>query len=204
MYPKHYQGMANPLDLAEQDAYPADCEDGYGWEKLFGERMCKAFKEDYGVETRVARLFNTYGPHCEYEGERACAPAAICAKVARAKLTGADSIEIWGDGEQTRSFTFIDDCIRGILNVTNGDHADPVNLGSSELVSINQLVDAVEAVAGTRLKRVHKLDAPTGVRGRNSDNTEFRRRYGWEPSIKLSDGIEKTYRWIYDQIAGKA
>lgn len=187
--------------LKESDAYPADPEDGYGWEKLFSERMARHFREDFGFKTRIARYHNVYGPNGTYSGGREKAPAAMCRKVALIALGKADSLEIWGDGEQTRSFMYIDDCVRGTREILNGDFAEPVNLGSAELVTINQLADIVEDIAGVRAKRVYKLDAPQGVRGRNSDNTLFRSVYGWDPSIPLRDGLEKTYAWIFDQIA---
>jgi GDP-D-mannose 3',5'-epimerase len=187
--------------LREADAYPAMPEDGYGWEKLFSERMCRHFAEDFGLVTRVARYHNVYGPHGTYDGGREKAPAAICRKVALAKLSGGDGIEIWGSGGQTRSFTYIDDCIQGTLAIMGSDAITvPINLGSAEKVTINQLVDIVEAVAGTRLKRRYDLAAPKGVNGRNSDNTLIRERLGWEPSTPLRVGIERTYRWIYDEI----
>jgi nucleoside-diphosphate-sugar epimerase len=188
--------------LREEDAYPAMAEDGYGWEKLFSERMCRNFRDDYGIETRVARYHNVYGPHGTYDGGREKAPAAICRKVAAAVLGGYDEIEIWGDGEQTRSFMYIDDCLLGTTRIMESDILDPINLGSSELVSINQLVDIVERIAGVRLKRRYNLDAPKGVRGRNSDNTRILEHLSWEPSIPLSTGLEKTYAWIYDELAG--
>ena len=187
--------------LAEPDAYPAMPEDGYGWEKLFSERMCRHFAEDYGMATRVARYHNIYGPQGAYDGGREKAPAAICRKVASAVLAGDDTIEIWGDGEQTRSFTYIDDCVTGTQLIAASDVTEPLNLGSSEMVTINQLVDLVEQVAGVRLKRRHLLDAPQGVRGRSSDNTLIQERLGWEPTTSLADGIEATYRWIHDELA---
>jgi nucleoside-diphosphate-sugar epimerase len=186
--------------LREADAYPAMPEDGYGWEKLFSERMCRHFSEDFGLETRVARYHNVYGPHGTYDGGREKAPAAICRKVIQAKLSGDHTIEIWGDGEQTRSFMYVDDCIVGSTMLMESDVAEPLNLGSSELVSINELVSIVEGIAGVRLQRRYRLDAPQGVRGRNSDNTLIVRRLGWQPSIPLSTGLEKTYEWIYDQM----
>jgi nucleoside-diphosphate-sugar epimerase len=195
------QQDADVTALREEDAYPAMPEDGYGWEKLFSERMCRNFRDDYGIETRVARYHNVYGPHGTYDGGREKAPAAICRKVAWAKLTGGDEIEIWGDGEQTRSFMYIDDCLYGTTRIMESDILDPINLGSAELVTINQLVDAVEEVAGIRLKRRYNLDAPKGVRGRNSDNTRIRAELGWEPDTPLAAGIEKTYAWIYDELA---
>ncbi len=190
--------------LAEADAYPADPEDGYGWEKLFSERMARHFREDYGLETRVARYHNVYGPLGTWEGGREKAPAALSRKVAEVALGHSDGIEIWGDGEQSRSFMYIDDCVNGTMEILAGDNAEPVNLGSAELVTINQMVDILEEVAGVSVKRSYNLDAPQGVRGRNSDNTLFRETYGWEPSISLRDGLESTYGWIYDQLAGRA
>src|SRR5205809_5462087 len=186
--------------LKEDDAYPAMPEDGYGWEKLFSERMCRHFREDFGVATRIARFHNVYGPHGTYKGGREKAPAAICRKVIEAKLAGKHEIEIWGDGKQTRSFMYIDDCLKGIQAILNSDILEPINLGSNELVTINGLVDIVEEIAGVKLKRRYNLKAPKGVNGRNSDNTLIRKYLGWEPGIRLRDGMEKTYRWIYDQI----
>ena len=187
--------------LKEDDAYPAMPEDGYGWEKLFSERMCRHFREDFGLTTRVARYHNVYGPHGTYDSGREKAPAAICRKVIEAKLSGKHEIEIWGDGKQTRSFQWIDDCVKGTQMIMNGDYAEPLNLGSSELVTINQLVDLVEDIAGLKLKRRYNLLAPKGVNGRNSDNALIRRIFDWEPSTRLRDGLERTYRWIYDQLA---
>jgi GDP-D-mannose 3', 5'-epimerase len=190
--------------LREEDAYPALPEDGYGWEKLFSERMCRNFYDDFGLETRVVRYHNVYGPHGTYDGGREKAPAAICRKVAAAKLAGTNEIEIWGDGEQTRSFMYIDDCLYGTTRVMESEIREPVNLGSAELVSINQLVDIAEGIAGVRLKRRYVLDAPKGVRGRNSDNTRIRGYLGWEPSTPLVEGLEKTYAWIYDELSASA
>jgi nucleoside-diphosphate-sugar epimerase len=201
VYNIQLQQVSEVTALREEDAYPAMPEDGYGWEKLFSERMCRNFRDDYGIQTRVARYHNVYGPHGTYDGGREKAPAAICRKVAWAKLTGGDVIEIWGDGEQTRSFMYIDDCLYGTTRIMESDILDPINLGSAELVTINELVDAVEEVAGIRLKRRYDLAAPKGVRGRNSDNTRIRAELGWEPSTPLAVGIEKTYAWIYDELA---
>jgi GDP-D-mannose 3', 5'-epimerase len=187
--------------LREEDAYPAMPEDGYGWEKLFSERMCRHFREDFGLVSRVARFHNVYGPHGTWDGGREKAPAAICRKVIQAKLSGDHNIEIWGDGEQTRSFMYIDDCLHGIDLIFNSNVEDPLNLGSHELVSINQLVDMVEQIAGVRLHRSYNLNAPQGVRGRNSDNTLIKKHFCWEPNTALAAGLEKTYAWIYDQIA---
>jgi GDP-D-mannose 3', 5'-epimerase len=203
VYNGEKQKDPNVTALKEEDAYPALPEDGYGWEKLFGERMCRHFREDFGLETRVARYHNVYGPHGTYDGGREKAPAAICRKVIEAKLSGRHEIEIWGDGNQTRSFTYIDDCIVGTQMILNSDFVDPINLGSSELVSINQLVDIVEEIAGIKLKRTYNLSAPRGVNGRNSDNSLIRSHFHWEPSTKLRDGMELTYRWIYDQMVAR-
>lgn len=189
--------------LREDDAYPAMPEDGYGWEKLFSERMCRHFREDYGLETRVARYHNVYGPHGTWDGGREKAPAAICRKVLEAKLSGRHEIEIWGDGEQTRSFMYIDDCLHGTRTLLASDVVEPLNVGSDELVSINELVSIVENFAGITLKRNYKLDAPKGVRGRNSDNTLIRQKLGWAPSIRLEVGMEKTYRWIHDRMLAR-
>ena len=190
----------NVTALKEEDAYPGLPEDGYGWEKLFSERMCRHFREDFGVQTRVARYHNVYGPNGTYDGGREKAPAAVCRKVIQAKLSGNLAIEIWGDGHQTRSFMFIDDCVHGTQMLLNSEFIEPINIGSSEMVSINQLVDVVEDIAGVKLQRSYKLDAPKGVNGRNSDNTLIQKVFGWEPSIKLRAGLEQTYRWIYDEI----
>jgi len=190
----------NITSLKEEDAYPALAEDGYGWEKLFGERMCRHFYEDFGLETRVARYHNVYGPFGTWDGGREKAPAAICRKVIKAKITGNHEIEIWGDGNQTRSFMYIDDCIKGSTMLMESDFRDPINIGSSEKVTINQLVDIAEKIAGIKLKRKYKLDAPKGVNGRNSDNALILKQFNWEPSISLEIGLEKTYKWIYNQI----
>lgn len=189
--------------LKESDAYPAMAEDGYGWEKLFSERMCRHFREDFGLATRVARYHNVYGPHGTWEGGREKAPAAICRKVIHAKHRREPTIEIWGDGSQTRSFMYIDDCIRGTMAIASSEILEPINLGSSELVTVNQLVDIVEGIAGIELRRFYNLGAPKGVNGRNSDNTMIRRELGWEPSIRLREGMERTYRWIHDEYVRK-
>lgn len=201
VYNGEKQQDPNNPGLKEEDAYPALAEDGYGWEKLFSERMCRHFREDFGIQTRIARFHNVYGPHGTWDGGREKAPAAICRKVIAAKLSGRHEIEIWGDGEQTRSFMYIDDCLYGIKRFMDGHVVDPMNLGSSEMVTINRLVDIVEDIAGVKLDRRYNLDAPKGVRGRSSDNTMIRREFGWEPSITLRDGLEKTYAWIYDQMS---
>lgn len=200
IYPDYRQEDADVLALREVDAYPAMPEDGYGWEKLFSERMCRHFEEDFGIPVRIARFHNVYGPHGTYDGGREKAPAAICRKVLEAQRSGVPEIEIWGDGEQTRSFMYVEDCVDGIQRITNGTSSEPVNLGSSELVSINQLVQIVEEIAGCKLERIYDLSKPQGVRGRNSDNTMIQKIYGWEPSIPLREGLAKTYRWIDEQL----
>jgi nucleoside-diphosphate-sugar epimerase len=182
--------------LKEEDAYPALPEDGYGWEKMFSERMCRHFEEDFGLQCRVARYHNVYGPHGTWTGGREKAPAAMCRKVLEAKLSGKHEIEIWGDGHQTRSFMYIDDCTRGSQMIMESDIHEPINLGSSELVSINELVDIVEEIAGVKLYRKYDLNAPKGVNGRNSDNTKIVNYLRWEPSIRLKDGMARTYEWI--------
>jgi nucleoside-diphosphate-sugar epimerase len=186
--------------LREEDAYPAMPEDGYGWEKLFSERMCRHFREDFGMHTRMARYHNIYGAHGTWDGGREKAPAAICRKVIQAKLSGAREIEIWGDGEQTRSFTYIDDCLEGTQRLMHSDVTEPLNVGSDQMVSINELVDIVEKIAGLKLERKYDLSAPKGVRGRNSNNARIQELLAWAPSIRLETGMEKTYAWIYDEI----
>ena len=190
----------NNPGLKESDAYPALAEDGYGWEKLFSERMCRHFTEDFGLVTRVARFHNVFGPFGTYDGGREKAPAALCRKVIEAKMLGTKEIVIWGDGHQTRSFMYIDDCVKGILAIMESEITEPINLGSSEMVSINRLVEYVEEIAGYTLERKYDLGAPKGVRGRNSDNTLIRRYLGWEPSIPLKDGLRTTYAWIQEQM----
>lgn len=201
VYAGDKQTDPNVTALKESDAYPADPEDGYGWEKLFSERMARHFREDFGLETRVARYHNVYGPEGTFEGGREKAPAALSRKIAWAKLTGDHTIAVWGDGEQSRSFMYIDDCVRGTKEILAGENVEPVNLGSAELVTINQMIAILEDIAGITVEKDHDLTAPQGVRGRNSDNTLFHSIYGWEPSISLRDGLEKTYSWIYDQLA---
>lgn len=200
VYNAEKQKQAAVVPLREDDAYPAMPEDGYGWEKLFSERMCRHFREDYQIPTQVARFHNVYGPHGTYDGGREKAPAAICRKVIEAKLSGHHEIEIWGDGEQTRSFMYIDDCLHGMDLITSSPVYDPLNLGSDQLVTINTLVDIAEDIAGIKLKRRYNLNAPKGVRGRNSDNTKIRELLGWAPCTPLRDGLETTYRWIHDQM----
>ncbi len=200
VYAGDRQTDPNVTALKEKDAYPAMPEDGYGWEKLFSERMARHFMEDFGIETRVARYHNVYGPWGTYAGGREKAPAAICRKVIEAQLSSSGQIEIWGDGEQTRSFMYIDDCLYGSQHLMESDVRVPINIGSDELVSINQLVSVVEEIAGIKLRRNYKLDAPKGVRGRNSDNTLIKKELGWAPSTRLADGMAKTYAWIHDQM----
>lgn len=201
VYPAGKQTDTDVTALKEEDAYPAMPEDGYGWEKLFTERMARHFHEDRGIAVRIARYHNVYGTNTAWSNGREKAPAAICRKVAVAKILGTNRIDIWGDGEQTRSFMFISDCIKGTKMIANGHYQEPLNLGSSELVSINQLVGLAEEIAGVKLERTYDLTAPQGVRGRNSDNTLIREVYGWEPSTPLADGLEKTYGWVHDQVA---
>lgn len=203
VYNEDKQNRADASPLREADAYPAMPEDGYGWEKLFSERMCRHFREDFGLRTRVARYHNVYGPFGTWEGGREKAPAAICRKVIHAKRTGGLDIEIWGSGAQTRSFMYIDDCLKGTRDIMASDILEPVNLGSSELATIDGLVDIVEDVAGVTLKRRYRPDAPRGVNGRNSDNAMIRQALGWEPSTRLRDGMERTYRWIHDEYVKK-
>ena len=201
VYNGEKQTSPDVVALKESDAYPALPEDGYGWEKLFSERMCRHFEEDYGLVCRVARYHNVYGPQGTWNGGREKAPAAICRKVIEAKKTGVHEINIWGDGKQTRSFMYIDDCVKGTEMIMESEIDEPINLGSSELVTINQLVDIVEDIAGIKLKRTYDLNAPKGVNGRNSDNTLIEQKLGWEPSIRLRDGLERTYRWIEQEMA---
>jgi nucleoside-diphosphate-sugar epimerase len=200
VYAAEKQVTAAVTPLREPDAYPAMPEDGYGWEKLFSERMCRHFTEDFGLQTRVARYHNVYGPHGTYDGGREKAPAAVCRKVIAAQLDGSGEIEIWGDGEQTRSFTYINDCLFGTQALMASDVSEPLNIGSDQLVTINELVDIVERIAGVKLRRKYNLAAPKGVRGRNSDNTLVTQRLGWAPSVRLEDGMRKTYEWIYQEM----
>ena len=200
VYNAEKQTSPEVTPLREEDAYPAMPEDGYGWEKLFSERMCRHFREDFGLQTRVARFHNVYGPHGTFDGGREKAPAAICRKIIQAKLAGKHEIEVWGDGTRTRSFMYIDDCLKGVQLITDSDIVEPLNLGSSELVTINELVDIVEEIAGIKVRRNYNLSAPLGVNGRNSDNARIRQYLNWEPSICLRAGMEKTYAWIYDQM----
>jgi len=200
VYAAQKQTDPNVTALVEEDAYPAMPEDGYGWEKLFSERMCRHFSEDFGLTTRVARYHNVYGPLGTYDGGREKAPAAICRKVAQAKLSGSQKIEIWGDGKQSRSFMYIDDCLYGTRAIMENASGEPINLGSSELVTIDRLVDLVEEIADVKLERVYDPSAPQGVRGRNSDNRRIRAELDWEPSTPLRTGLQRTYQWIHDQL----
>lgn len=191
------------IPLKEADAYPAMPEDGYGWEKLFSERMCRHFREDFGLVTRVARFHNVYGPLGTWEGGREKAPAAICRKVIQAKEEGRKSIEIWGDGKQTRSFMYIDDCLTGIDRIMHSEIEEPINLGSNELTTIDGLSRLVADIAGVQLEHDYNLSAPKGVNGRNSDNTLIQHYLGWEPGIRLADGMARTYAWIHEEYLNK-
>src|SRR6266511_2715563 len=198
VYPRYRQNSPDVTPLKEEDAYPADPEDGYGWEKLFSERQCHHYYEDYGLETRAVRFHNIYGPLGTYDGGREKSPAAICRKIALVEDGG--EIEVWGDGEQTRSYCYIDDCVEGILRLMRSEHREPLNLGSDRLVTINQLVDIVATIAGKNLRRRHDLTKPQGVRGRNSDNSRLRAVLGWEPATTLELGLSKTYQWIHSRL----
>lgn len=201
VYAADKQDRPDQPALKETDAYPAMAEDGYGWEKLFSERMCRHFMEDYGLEVRIPRLHNAYGPMGEWTGGREKAPAAICRKVAQAKMTGSDTIEIWGDGTRTRSFMYVDDCVEGLIRIMRSEWREPLNLGTSESVTVNQLVDLVEKIAGVKLKREYDLSKGQGVRGRNSDNSLIQLHFGWQPTMPLKVGLAETYRWIEEKVA---
>lgn len=198
IYPQYLQKSPDVTPLKEEDAYPADPEEGYGWEKLFAEKLCQYYREDFGFQTRIARFHNAYGPLGTYEGGREKAPAAICRKVALAR--DGDEIEVWGDGKQTRSFMYVDDCVEGIYRIMRSDYPHPLNLGTDRLVTVDELVDIVCAIAGKRLRKRYDLSKPQGVRGRNSDNTRLRQVLGWEPSIPLEEGLARTYRWIESEL----
>ena len=200
VYAQNKQREANVIPLTEQDAYPADPEPGYGWEKLYTEELCRYYWQDYKFETRIVRFHNVYGPLGTYEGGKEKAPAAICRKVALAPESG--EIEVWGDGEQTRSFMYVDDCVEGLLRIMASDYRDALNLGTEEMVTINQLVDQVIQIAGKPLTKWHNLRGPQGVRGRNSDNSLLRKTIGWQPSIPLKQGLAVTYPWIRQQLQG--
>ncbi|HTH51943.1 MAG TPA: NAD-dependent epimerase/dehydratase family protein [Pyrinomonadaceae bacterium] len=202
IYPEHLQTDANVTPLKESDAYPAFPQDAYGWEKLITERLCTHYADDYGIETRIVRFHNIFGPLGTWDGGREKAPAAMCRKVALAKATGVHEIEIWGDGEQTRSFCYIDDCLEGIYRLMRSDHREPLNLGQDRMVTINELADIVANAAGITIEKKH-VDGPQGVRGRNSDNSLLREVLGWEPQVSLEDGIARTYTWIESQVHGQ-
>jgi len=197
------QKNTNTQGLREDESYPAYPEDGYGWEKLFSERMCRHFKEDFNLDVRIVRLHNVYGHLGTYSGGREKAPAAICRKIAEAKINNSDTIDVWGDGEQTRSFMFIDDCIEGLLKIFNSDYSEPINLGSTEQVSINNLVNKIETIANYKINKNYLIDKPKGVRGRSSDNSLIKKTINWEPNITLSEGLKITYEWIFEQISSK-
>jgi len=202
VYPEYLQTHTDVQPLKEEDAYPADPQDAYGWEKLMGERLCLHYREDYGIQTRIVRFHNIFGPLGTWDGGREKAPAAMCRKVALAKRSGADEIEIWGDGEQTRSFCYIDDCVAGVYRLMHSDYVEPLNLGQDRLITINELADIVAAVAGVAVSKRH-VDGPQGVRGRNSDNRRLRTVLGWEPQVTLEAGIARTYAWIEAQLAAR-
>jgi len=198
IYPGYKQKETDVTPLREEDAYPADAEDGYGWEKLYMERVCRHYTEDFGLDTRVVRFHNIFGPLGTYDGGREKSPAAICRKVALAD--DGDSIEVWGDGEQTRSYCYIDDCVEGIYRLMRSEHREPINLGQDRMISINELVEMVSRIAGKKIGKSYDLTKPQGVRGRNSDNTKLREVLDWEPKISLEDGLEKTYHWIAGEL----
>lgn len=202
IYPAGKQDRPDVAPLREEDAYPADAEDGYGWEKLFTERMCRHYREDYGLDTRIVRFHNIFGPLGTYDGGREKSPAAICRKVALAEDGG--EIDVWGDGEQTRSYCYVDDCVEGIYRLMRSSYAEPLNLGQDRMLAINELVDIVAGIGGKRIGKRHDLTKPQGVRGRNSDNTRLREVLGWEPQISLEEGLARTYRWIQGQLAARA
>ncbi|HKV53253.1 MAG TPA: NAD-dependent epimerase/dehydratase family protein [Candidatus Binataceae bacterium] len=203
VYPEYRQAEAAVVPLKEADAYPAAPQDAYGWEKLMTERLCGHYRQDYGIDTRVVRFHNIFGPLGTWEGGREKVPAALCRKIAIAKVSGNPEIEIWGDGEQTRSFCYIDDCIRGIHKLMRSDWSEPLNLGQDRMVTINQLAEMIAAIAGVRIVKKH-VTGPQGVRGRNSDNTLLRRVLGWEPEISLEEGLARTYRWIETMVRAQA
>jgi GDP-D-mannose 3',5'-epimerase len=199
IYPGYLQKTADVTPLKEGDAYPADAEDGYGWEKLYAERVCRHYREDFGLETRIVRFHNIFGPLGTYDGGREKSPAALCRKIALAPEGGV--IEIWGDGEQTRSYCYIDDCVEGIYRLMRSDFDAPLNLGQDRMLSINELADIIASIAGKKIRKSHDLSKPQGVRGRNSDNTLLRKVLGWEPQVSLEQGLAITYRWIEGELA---
>ncbi len=198
IYPQHLQDKPNVTPLKEEDAYPADAEPGYGWEKLFAELTCQYYMQDYGIKTYTVRFHNIFGPFGTYDGGREKSPAAICRKIALSKDDG--EIEIWGDGKQTRSYCYIDDCVEGIYRLMQSDYHKPINLGQDRMITINELVGIVASIAGKKVRKVYDLTKPQGVKGRNSDNTKLREVFKWEPQISLEEGLEITYKWIYDQL----
>ena len=202
-YNKDLQNETGITGLKEEDAYPANPEDGYGWEKLFSERMCRHFYEDYKLDVKVARYHNIYGPNGTYDGGREKAPAALCRKIINSILNNDNEIDVWGDGEQTRSFLYIEDCVEATLNFFDSEFHGPINIGSEEKVSINQMIDKIEVISNKKVNRNYKLDKPKGVRGRNSDNTLIRKQLGWNPKYDLHKGLEKTYQWIFSEIKKK-
>lgn len=202
IYPQYRQQQPDLTPLREEDAYPADPEEGYGWEKLFMEKLCQYYHEDYGMQTYVARFHNIFGPLGTWDGGKEKAPAALCRKVAMAKLTGNATIEIWGDGEQTRSFCYIDDLVEGVYRLVHSSYHQPLNIGQDRLVTINQLADMIADIAGISIQKRH-IPGPQGVRGRNSDNSRLREVLGWEPAITLEDGLARTYAWIEEQVRQK-
>lgn len=197
-YPGYRQNETDAIPLKEEDAYPADAEDGYGWEKLYMERTCRHYREDFGLETRIVRFHNTYGPLGTYDGGREKAPAALCRKIALAN--DGDEIEVWGDGQQTRSYNYVDDCVEGIYRLMQSDYREPLNLGQDRMVSVSQLVDMITKIAGKTIRKRYDLTKPQGVRGRNSDNTRLREVLKWEPQVSLEDGLARTYRWIEGEL----
>lgn len=202
VYPGYLLATPDVTPLREEDAYPADSEDGYGWEKLFAERQCRHYREDYGLETRVVRFHSMYGPLGTYDGGREKAPAALCRKIALAN--DGDEIEVWGDGEQTRSYCYIDDCVDGLHRLMRSDWVDPINLGSDRMVTINQLIEIIAHAAGKRITTRHVFDQPQGPRGRNSDNTRVREVLGWSERVTLEEGLSRTYRWIEERVLAGA
>jgi GDP-D-mannose 3', 5'-epimerase len=203
IYPEHLQEDTNVRPLKEEDAYPAYPQDAYGWEKLISERLCMHYREDYGIETRTVRFHNIFGELGTWQGGREKAPAALCRKIATAKLSGNYEIDIWGDGEQTRSFCYIDDCVEGLYRLMGSDYHEPLNLGQDRMVTINELADIIAGIAGIDVVKRH-VEGPQGVRGRNSDNDRLREVLGWEPQVSLEDGLERTYRWIESQVIANA
>jgi nucleoside-diphosphate-sugar epimerase len=201
IYPGYLQKETNVAPLKEEDAYPADAEDGYGWEKLYMERVCRHYREDFGLETRIVRFHNIFGPLGTYDGGREKSPAAICRKVALAG--GEDTIEVWGDGEQTRSYCYIDDCVEGIYRLMRSDYSEPLNLGQDRMLSINELVDIIAGIAGKKISKRYDVTKPQGVRGRNSDNTRLKQVLGWEPNVSLEAGLATTYAWIAGELQNK-